>query len=155
VTAWPPPAIIEPYPEPPEGRMARMAARIRGSTWLSAAVRGTVIAVVIVVLAVVGRLARAPAAIASPIVDAGPLALPVAISPASSPLPAPTPPAPPTPEVSAQSRTRASAEDPVYLNQAGPEELRRLPGVGVKRADAIIALRQRIGRFQRVEDLLR
>ena len=35
------------------------------------------------------------------------------------------------------------------------EELRRLPGVGPKRAEAIVALRQRMGRFQRVEDLLR
>jgi competence protein ComEA len=43
----------------------------------------------------------------------------------------------------------------VYVNHASAEELRRLPGVGPKRADAIIALRQRMGRFQRVEDLLR
>jgi competence protein ComEA len=43
----------------------------------------------------------------------------------------------------------------VYVNHASVEELRRLPGVGPKRADAIVALRQRVGRFQRVEDLLR
>jgi competence protein ComEA len=51
--------------------------------------------------------------------------------------------------------TRATADSPVYVNQAGPEELRRLPGVGAKRAEAIVALRQKLGRFQRVEELLR
>jgi competence protein ComEA len=53
------------------------------------------------------------------------------------------------------SRGRATPADPVYLNTAGESELRRLPGVGAKRADAILALRRRVGRFQRVEDLLR
>lgn len=43
----------------------------------------------------------------------------------------------------------------MYVNYASMEELRRLPGVGPKRAEAIVALRQRMGRFQRVEDLLR
>ena len=55
----------------------------------------------------------------------------------------------------ATSRGRASLSDPVYLNHASVDELRRLPGVGPKRAEAILVLRQRIGRFQRVEDLLR
>jgi competence protein ComEA len=35
----------------------------------------------------------------------------------------------------------------VDLNQAGPEELDRLPGVGPARAKAIIAFRERFGRF--------
>ena len=53
------------------------------------------------------------------------------------------------------TRGRASATEPVYLNHASVDELRRLPGVGPKRAEAILVLRQRLGRFQRVEDLLR
>ena len=52
-------------------------------------------------------------------------------------------------------RGRASTAEPVYLNHASVDELRRLPGVGPKRAEAILVLRQRVGRFQRVEDLLR
>jgi competence protein ComEA len=32
---------------------------------------------------------------------------------------------------------------------------RRLPGIGKKRADAILALRTRLGRFKRPTDLLR
>ena len=67
--------------------------------------------------------------------------------PLAPPLPAPAP-APTT-------IGRATTTEPVYLNQASVEELRRLPGVGPKRAEAILVLRQRLGRFQRVEDLLR
>ena len=53
------------------------------------------------------------------------------------------------------SDVRATPEDPVYLNHASAEQLRRLPGAGPKRAEAIVELRQRIGKFQRVEDLMR
>jgi len=43
----------------------------------------------------------------------------------------------------------------VILNSATVEDLRHLPGVGQKRADAILALRARLGRFKHVNDLLR
>jgi len=43
----------------------------------------------------------------------------------------------------------------VILNQASAPDLRHLPGVGQKRADAILALRTRLGRFKQVNDLLR
>ncbi|MEI9941825.1 MAG: helix-hairpin-helix domain-containing protein [Pseudomonadota bacterium] len=43
----------------------------------------------------------------------------------------------------------------VILNLATVEDLRHLPGVGPKRADAIMALRARLGRFKQVNDLLR
>jgi len=52
-------------------------------------------------------------------------------------------------------RGRATPEDPVYLNDATLADLRRLPGVGVKRAQAILALRDRIQRFRQIEDLLK
>lgn len=49
-----------------------------------------------------------------------------------------------------------TADGKVILNQAGPDDLRRLPGVGQKRAEAIVALRQKLGgRFKRLTDLLR
>jgi competence protein ComEA len=50
---------------------------------------------------------------------------------------------------------RATAEDPVILNLANTDDLRRLPGIGPKRAEAILALRTKIGRFHNVEELLR
>lgn len=43
----------------------------------------------------------------------------------------------------------------VNINEAGPDALVRLPGVGPARADAIVRLRERVRRFHRAEDLLR
>ena len=59
-------------------------------------------------------------------------------------------PAPPSP-----STSRASVDDPVVLNVASETDLRRLPGIGAKRAGAIIELRARLGRFRAIEDLLK
>ncbi len=56
---------------------------------------------------------------------------------------------------SAGSTGKASAENPVTLNTATFEDLRRLPGVGPKKAEAILALRAKLGKFRRAEDLLR
>jgi competence protein ComEA len=43
----------------------------------------------------------------------------------------------------------------VVLNLASETELVELPGIGPKRAQAIVALRTKLGRFRRLEDLLR
>jgi len=43
----------------------------------------------------------------------------------------------------------------VVLNAATEEELRRLPGIGPSKARAIVALRTKLGRLKRPEDLLR
>lgn len=48
-----------------------------------------------------------------------------------------------------------TADGRVVLNLADRQDLMRLDGVGVKRAAAIIELRSQLGRFRRVEDLLR
>jgi competence protein ComEA len=48
-----------------------------------------------------------------------------------------------------------TADGKVILNLATVEDLRHLPGVGQKRADAILALRARLGHFKHVNDLLR
>lgn len=42
----------------------------------------------------------------------------------------------------------------ININEAGPEELVRLPGVGPARAQAIVAEREK-RRFRRIEDILR
>ncbi len=46
-------------------------------------------------------------------------------------------------------------EGKVILNQASAADLQRLPGVGKKRAASILRLRERLGRFRRIHDLLR
>jgi competence protein ComEA len=48
-----------------------------------------------------------------------------------------------------------TADGKVVLNLATEEELRRLPGVGPAKAKAILALRAKLKRFRKVEDLLR
>ncbi|HYQ45719.1 MAG TPA: helix-hairpin-helix domain-containing protein [Polyangiaceae bacterium] len=57
------------------------------------------------------------------------------------------------------TRVNASAgmteDGKVILNTANVEDLRHLPGVGSKRAESILALRARLGRFKQVNDLLR
>lgn len=50
---------------------------------------------------------------------------------------------------------RATPDDPVVLNTATADDLRRLPGIGEKRALAILELRAKLGRFKQVDDLLR
>ncbi|MBX3190228.1 MAG: ComEA family DNA-binding protein [Labilithrix sp.] len=126
------------------------------STWFVIGLRVFAVGVALVTLGWIGRSASAD---------------PIPIAPAPS---APAPPAPPAPPSNAidagapvavtslpaataphASSARATSAEPVFLNQASVDDLRRLPGVGPKRAEAILDLRRRLGRFQRVEDLLR
>lgn len=145
--------------------LRRARAAVRASAWASLAGRGFVMMLGLLVLAWVGRAATAATtAHASPTTDAGTAQAEPAFGPtakavttAAPPPAAPSATAPlPSPATGPASRThRATPEAPVYVNHASFEELRRLPGVGPKRADAILALRQRMGSFRRVEDLLR
>src|SRR5204863_9077083 len=48
-----------------------------------------------------------------------------------------------------------TADGKVILNLATAEELTKLPRVGAKRAQAIVELRHRLGRFRQPTDLLR
>ncbi len=63
------------------------------------------------------------------------------------------------PRPAARSATTAQASSSkagvVNLNQATETELTRLPGIGPSRAQAIIALRDRMKRFKRIEDIMR
>jgi competence protein ComEA len=88
----------------------------------------------------------APAASAAPV--APPTAAVVAIpktepAPAVEPAPNGAPPA------------GITADGKVILNLASADELTKLPGVGMKRAIAIVALRTKLKRFKNATDLLR
>jgi competence protein ComEA len=120
-------------------------------------------------LAVTGGSSANPAGIGAPqgalarVSQAGSPSPSRANSPPSSPAALPCPCAP-SPEnergLSASARASpgagaAASEARVVLNRASAAELQRLPGVGAKRAEAILQLRQRLGRFRKPSDLLR
>jgi comEA protein len=69
--------------------------------------------------------------------------------------PLPSSSAVPPSEQSPAASAGVTKDGKVVLNLATAEELTQLPGVGVKRAAAIVELRERLGRFKRSSDLLR
>jgi len=140
----------------------RLAARVRAWRFAKPASRIVLVAAGLACMAAIGRGAvagsagapAAPAPVGAPVPpNVPPPAHPAGSSPAPV-LPAPVSGTPP-PESSTPARVRASPDDPVVLNSAGVDDLRRLPGIGEKRANAILALRARLGRLRAVEDLLK
>ena len=83
--------------------------------------------------------------------EAPPPPAPSAALPLAAPAAEAEPPALPAPT----AHGPATPDDPVVLNDATVDDLQRLPGVGQKRAMAILDLRTRLGRFHQVEDLLK
>ena len=90
----------------------------------------------------------APAAAAS----APPAAAPV-VALAAMPATPPEPAAEPAPNGAAPAGITPDGK--VILNLASADELTKLPGVGMKRAAAIVALRTKLKRFKHATDLLR
>jgi competence protein ComEA len=113
--------------------------------------RATVAIVSLLGLAFVGRTVAAGGAIPPAVASTSSVEAPPAIAPPVLPSVDASPP----PPIPMQHASRASADDPVYLNEATVEDLRRLPGIGDKRALAILELRGKLGRFKQVDDLLR
>jgi competence protein ComEA len=113
----------------------------------------------LVVLSLVGRFAAAGGH-ASPVVagvpSSAPSALPALPPPATIAEPAPVAVSVVDASAPAVQHSRSATEDdPVYLNDATLEDLRRLPGVGEKRGLAILELRHKLGHFRQIEDLMR
>jgi competence protein ComEA len=148
--------------------LTRQASRLAGSRFAKPVGRVVGVAAGLLLLAFIGRSAAgsmgsaasplpssAATASASVLSVAGivpPLASPIASAPPTALVPAPAESSLPS---AASPRSQASADDPVTLNTASFEDLRRLPGIGDKRANAILALRAHLGRFRAVEDLLK
>jgi competence protein ComEA len=140
------------------GAASRLAARVYASRFAKPGARVALVAIGLACLAAIGHAALAgsvttPSALAAAVsaVGAAPVVAPMTASTPSVPLAASATAAasPPT------SRGPASSDDPVVLNSAGLDELRRLPGIGEKRATAILALRARLGRLRTIEDLMK
>jgi competence protein ComEA len=125
------------------GVLSRMASRAKASRFAKPAARAVLAAGALCVLALVGRGATAT----------GPASAPAPVPvPAPAPTPTPTPAPAPAP---ASAPTAPTPDSPLVLNTATEDDLRRLPGIGAKRATAIVALRAHLGRFRAIEDLLK
>jgi len=137
---------------PPDlrGALSSASARVTESRFAKPVARVVLAAAGLTLLAFVGRTAVAGAMAGSAASTAGDVA-PMLATATSTPTSTPTP----TPEVLPAAHVPASQNDPVVLNTATTDDLRRLPGIGEKRANAILALRTRLGRFRSVEDLLK
>ncbi len=129
--------------------------QIAANRWAKPLVRLLSIATALVVLVAIGSSARAvpqtvaPVVITSAEATSSAAPTPSAIPSATASAPATTPPA------AVEHVKRATVDDPVTLNTATLDDLERLPGIGPKRAAAILELRQKLGRFRQVEDLMR
>jgi competence protein ComEA len=157
-------------PVVPAGWRARWLAKCKESVWAPIAVKAAGIGVLMTALAGIGAASIATGATRGVAVPSGlPLVADVSsawlrvtgpsnaapktdpsaapASSASAGAPGESAPAPRSPGVTADGK--------VILNQASADDLMHLPGIGKKRADAILALRTRLGRFKRPTDLLR
>jgi competence protein ComEA len=75
--------------------------------------------------------------------------------PSGQPNSGPTSPASPAASTNAAASPGVTADGKVILNTATLEDFVKLPRVGPKRAQAIVELRKRLGKFRRPTDLLR
>jgi len=144
-------------------RIAECVRRAAAWRWGGPIARVVVAALGLLVLAAIGRSALAgggspvrASSIELPADTASAMTVTVATAGAASSAPAlPTSVPAAVDAGDVPARGRATPDDPVYLNQATLVDLRRLPGVGPKRAQAILALRDRLQRFRQIEDLLK
>jgi competence protein ComEA len=138
--------------------------------WLPVALKASGIGGAMLLLAGVGAASMATPSQGAPITSTAPLVgtSPVADRAAASaertapsngveqePAHAEEPEAPKREEADRRTGSGITSDGRVILNIANAEELTRLPGVGKKRAEAIVELRTRLKRFRRPTDLLR
>lgn len=160
-------------PGPAPGRVAQVLQAGRASVWAPIVLRVGAIVALMLGLGVVGTAAigaeAADAAKPSDLTQPGPTTSWLAPTDPCQPAAATSSSPPIAPSAAPQSDKPQSdggapAATPsqgmtgygrVILNTAQAEDLRRLPGVGAKRAAAILTLRERLGRFRRPSDLLR
>ena len=142
---------------------SQVVARVVGSRFAKPIARVAVATAGLLLLAFIGKTAVAGAIGPSTPVAMSATALAIASVPVPVRTPDPQPPpqvvpqaTAPAPEPARASSTRATPDDPVILTTATVDDLRRLPGIGEKRATAALAVRTRLGgRFHAIEDLLK
>jgi competence protein ComEA len=140
------------------GVLSRTAARVIGSRFAKPAARAALVASGLVLLAVIGRTEVA-SGLGTSVMAAVAGATASTSTSTSTPTATATPTTTATPTATStpppSHRAQASPDDPVVLNTATSDDLRRLPGIGEKRASAILELRAHLGRLRAIEDLLK
>lgn len=141
--------------------LGSLTVRVRASVWTLPIAKVFLAMGGLTLFALLGRSTLAEARVEEATGTATPTStsastLTSASTPTSPPpsIPTPTPTSSTTSSVTSAS-SQATPDSPVVLNAATEEELRRLPGIGPKKAGAILALRQKLGRFRQVDELLR
>ncbi len=129
-----------------------------GSVWRGPLVKGLFVLAGLSILAFAGHGA---AAMVQP-AEAAPAAVAAAAGPPSPMLVIPetvvtgqVPVANLEDKLSATGAADAAPGDRIVLNEATEADLEKLPGIGAKKAALVLALRQKLGRFHAVEDLLK
>lgn len=156
----------QPTPGASSSWWARARARVAQSPWMSLAPRGLALGFGLGVLALIGAGAPVPWVLGAPSSPhlASVVSVPEALVDAGSAAPADSataaPPAPSDPPDAVDGGAAVApapilADGRIVLNLAGEAELVKLPGIGPKRAQRILEVRTRLGKFRRVEDLLR
>lgn len=140
-------------------KLAQLTARIRASVWTGPLLKLALLLAGLFVLAGIGRSVTATAAVGGPVPPAASASTAASAAPPEGSVDAG--PADAAVDADAEASVplvhsvRATPDDPVYLNEATATDLRRLPGIGEKRAQAILDLRGKLGRFRQIEELLR
>lgn len=163
-------------PAPAPGRLAELAARARDNVWMPVVAKGFGILLLMSGLGGIGA--------ASTLAEAGQLPLEIDIlrkvvelenaparpasslparaassepnrAPSREPARASASAVVPVPDAGAPRSPALTADGKVILNLATVDDLRNLPGIGPKRAEKIVALRDKLKRFRRFTDLLR
>ena len=138
------------------GALSRAAAHVISSRFAKPIARVALATAGLALLAFVGRTAVAGAvAVSAPQVTASASVVTAPPADPSHDTPPQVAPAGAASSALHSPRPGASPDDPVVLNAATETDFMRLPGIGAKRAGAIVALRTRLGRFRAVEDLLK
>lgn len=152
-------------------RLSELLTSWRRSVWLPVATKATTVGAGMLALAAIGTVSTWQGAATQVSLDEPPPARAGALeglwipetqstpsAASGSAAPSNTPPRSSTsaaPSAAPPKPSGVTADGRVILNMASVEELTQLPGIGTKRATAIVELRQRLGRFRRATDLLR
>ncbi len=135
-----------------------IAAASSASVWRGPLVKGLFVLAGLAILAFAGHGAAAmvqPAEAATSVAAvAAPASSPVLVLPETV-VTGQVPVATVDEKLTAAGAADSGPSDRIVLNEATEADLEKLPGIGAKKAALVLALRQKLGRFHAVEDLLK